>query len=154
VISESVKSRLKHLEDSILKATEEAEQLETMTLLFPDLEVEVNRWGTKKLTSRMVNSMAVDYDTGHSCGCCEDAPLFAYPYVEFEGIRVHSKPSKVYIGERCYHVVGGELYDQRCLGELRTEGFNPELIAKIEKLVDEVPSYLPYDDDDEAEGDS
>lgn len=156
MISNSVKRRLSVLENTINEAKVEVEQIEILTLLFPDLVIETNRWGSKKFTSKLAANLVTEFETAFSCSCCDDSPLFAYPYADFEGIRVYSNPSSIYIGERCEYAQGGRRYDTDCLEELKKKGFRKELIAKIDKLVSAPLSYLPNDDvdSDEAEGDT
>jgi len=152
--SDSIKKRLSDLKDSISKAEAELEQIKILALPFPDLVVKSNKWGDKKFTSKMVTSMAVDFDTGYSCSCCIDSPLYAYPFVEFDGNRVYSNPDSIYIGERNCYVEGEKLYDQSCLDILKEQGFNDELIGKIRELVVQTPIYLGDSNDDEAEEDT
>lgn len=156
MLSESIEKRLSLLANTIQEAESEAEKIKTMLLLFPDLEVNIDRWKNVKYTSQMVNTMATEYTTGYSCGCCSDSPYFIYPYVEFEGIRVHSKPARFYIGERCDYVEDGIWYETDCLKTLKEYNLTKEIIAKVENLVNRPPSYLDNDDDvsDEAEGDT
>lgn len=147
---DSVKRRLAVLKKTINEAEDEVEQLGILTLLFPDLSVETNRWGTKKFSSKLATSMVSEFDVGFSCSCCDDSALLAYPYIEIEQIRVYSKPSSIYIGERCNYVEGGQRYNLDCLDKMKEDGFSESFMNKIEALVSSPTPYLPYGDTDEA----
>lgn len=90
------------LQDKISALKSESAQLEKLLQHFPDLKQHVNRWKTIRLQSKSVNSQATAIDTWHSCGCCNDSPLLASPYIVFHGQKIYSDPMEIYVGERTY----------------------------------------------------
>jgi aminoglycoside phosphotransferase (APT) family kinase protein len=68
----------------------------------------------------------------HSCGCCNDAALYARPFLIVDGERVHSVPSYFVVGEKApYH----EAYSDRPVdewdAEMRAAGVPEAIIGKV-----------------------
>ena len=99
-MDESVKRILDSAEK---KAKEDADRAATIKALmekFPDLKIATNRWGRQRYSSASVNAVADKVRFGHNCGCCNDSPLEARPFVEVLGTEVFSHPDYFMVGER------------------------------------------------------
>lgn len=141
----SVQQKLKELKDQAQKATEEITKLEGLLKIFPDLEVTKDRWGTVRYYANSANDLVNDYYTKHSCGCCSDSPLFVYPYLYVEGVKVHSKPDHFCIGEK--NAWGtGEIYDPDSVKALVEKNISDIVVKQIEILV-----KTPVEEVDEIE---
>jgi hypothetical protein len=84
----------------------EAERLEKLVTMFPNIQRHVNRWGKTRLFARDVNSRANRFSLGYNCGCCDDSPLELWVYIETEFGDVYSDPPYFRIGEK--HWKGGD----------------------------------------------
>lgn len=115
--------------------------------VYPDLDVETDRWGTTRYKSKSVNSKCTEVDFRRTCGCCDDPGILAMPYIETEAGYVYSDPFRMEIGEgRTYS------YVQEWKGweeKYRKIGIPEETIAKIRCYLDaEIKTYKEDDDDD------
>jgi hypothetical protein len=81
------------------KLKQRAHLLEQLRAEFPDLHEYHTRW-RKVLVSQKVNESWEAFHTGHSCGCCSDAPWQAWFYAERLGEKVYSDPPFAFIGEK------------------------------------------------------
>lgn len=116
----------------INKFLTKAEKIKKIRENFPDLEIKTNRWGNDWLASAQVNNLADNVDLIHSCGCCEDAVLYAMPYIIVDETKIYSDPSQISIGERCYC---GERPDSDWQEELKKHGIiNQNIFEHIEKF--------------------
>lgn len=88
------------ISEKISELEAEAKKLKKLKKKFPDLKEDRDRWGTIRLYSKSVNSKVTDITTRHSCGCCDDSPLYAMPYLKYEGVEIHSDPVQICIGYR------------------------------------------------------
>jgi len=120
--------------------------------VFPDLAEMPDRWGTCYMTSQSANSRVNKVEFRVSCGCCNDAPVFAQPYLEINGYKVHSSPFEIEIG--CQSPYG--------LGIIETPGWKENLKKHgilSQEVINVVEAYLadntfePYDDDDDDDAD-
>lgn len=126
--------RIKELEEQAKKINEELNQINRLREAFPDLEVTKNRWGTVRYYAESANSLVNDYYTKHSCGCCNDAPLYVYPFLYFEGIKVHSKPDHFCIGEK--NTWGyGDLYDPSSTSIMIEKNIADVVVKQIDLIV-------------------
>lgn len=146
MISSSVERRLKALDNLIQTSQNELKQIQFLLEIFPDLEVKIDQWKNKYFSATTANLKVEDFYTAHSCGCCSDSPLFAYPYLEINGVRVHSEPERFYIGEQCDYVASGERYDDGCIEKLQEHQIAKGVVDRISVLVSQKPEYV--DDDD------
>jgi hypothetical protein len=78
---------------------ERASLLDRLAQEFPGLEERRLRWRTV-LVSPAVNASPERCYTAHSCGCCDDAALYAYFCVERHGEKVYTDPPFVWVGQR------------------------------------------------------
>ena len=151
-LNPSVQKRLDELNAQFKTTNDEILEILKVYEQLPDLEITYDRWKNKRYSSLAVNAKATEYYTGYSCGCCNDSPLFLYPFVEINGTRVHTKPVRFYIGDKSDYIEDGVQYDTDCLKVLETHGLTSELLAKVKTLVTRPPLYLDNSDgcDDEA----
>ena len=119
------------MEKKIQKLREEAAKLERLKAKFPDLTETRDRWGTVRLTAKSANTICTDIDTRHSCGCCNDAPFYAQPYVMFEGSQVFADPERICIGEKSTSYYG-DVWNEDWRDELRKHNIPEAAIAKLE----------------------
>ncbi len=136
------------LEKKIAEEQAKVDQLKRLAETFPDLKEDQDRWKTKRYYSKLVNSQALDVDRIHSCGCCSDAPYYAMPYIEFEGIRIYSNPPRFYLGEGSWSGPGHS-WDGDWAKKMEVAGINKRVIdiVKIEQARDEAGQI-----DDEENG--
>lgn len=151
-IDPTVQKRLDELNAQVKTTHDETMEIINLFDQLPDLEITYDRWKVKRYSSLEVNARATKYYTGYSCGCCSDSPLFLYPFIELDGIRVHTKPVRFYIGERCEYTEDGIRYDTDCLEEMKKQGLSSILIDEVKLLVTRPPLYLDDSDADEIEG--
>lgn len=88
------------MDKGIAAKLEEADRIRALTLQFPDLRIHKDRWGNERYSAASANPQVTNYETRHSCGCCGDAPLLVWPYLEAEYGRVFSDPSSFYFARR------------------------------------------------------
>lgn len=150
-ISSSVQKRLDELNAQFKITNDEILEILDVFDQLPDLEITYDRWRNKRYSSLEVNAKATEYFTGYSCGCCDDAPMFLYPLIEINGIRVYTKPVRFYIGDRNEYTEDGVEYDLDCLEEMKTHGLTSELLLKAKKLVTRATLYLENSDDGDNE---
>lgn len=114
---------------------------------YPDLKIITGRWNTK-YSSKTVNSIATNYDLGHSCGCCSDAALLVYPYIEDNGIRIYSDPPSICIG-RGNEGGYGEIPSYGWEDRLREEKIQENIIKEVEQYFKEHEPVDETNDDSE-----
>lgn len=122
------------MEDKIKKLEEEASKLRKLKEAFPDLEENRDRWKRVRLSAKSANSKTTHIDTHHSCGCCDDAPFLARPYLIYEGEKIYSNPASVCIGEKSTSYYG-DIWDEDWQKRLLDIGTPQETVNKL------VPSY-------------
>jgi hypothetical protein len=107
---------------------------------FDDLSFTVDRWNETRWHSNFITSLATNVEIRHSCGCCDDAPIFARPYVVINGIEVYS-PLCFCVGEKAYG------------GEKPYDNWKKELIdAKIQQcILDKLEAFFETNRLDESE---
>lgn len=105
---------------------------------FPGIKEHSDRWGTIRLISKEINTIADEVFINHNCGCCPDSPIQAWPYKEFFGIEVFSDPTQFFIGQQNQFGIG-EIPDSDWEEELRKENISEEVIRKIQQYFDENP---------------
>ena len=122
------------MEKKIEKLRQEAAKLEKIKSKFPDVTETRDRWGTVRLSAKSANSLTTDIETRHSCGCCNDAPYYAQPYLTFEGERIYSNPERICIGEKATSFYG-DIWYENWRDKLAEIGVPEDTINKLE------PSY-------------
>ena len=116
--------------------------------LFPNVEINRDRWGRERFFSCDVNSKADKVEIHHSCGCCQDAALYARPYIEDSGVTVYSDPPYFTIGygnEWGY----GENESEGWEETMREKNILEEVIKQCRKYLDENKPGAHDDDEDD-----
>lgn len=128
--------------EEISKIQKEIETLEILLKKYPDLERHVDRWRTERFMSKQINSIADKCYFAHSCGCCNDAPLFVRPYIidEETGAEIYSNPAQIFIGEKNPYPVPGRVYKPERADPDWEEGLKKHNISQI--VIDKTQEYL------------
>lgn len=108
----------------------EAERLEKLSALYPDLRRFVGRWEKVVWCSKAVNAQATEYDRRFNCGCCSDSPLEIWPYLETEFGKVYSDPPEFKLGEK--HWISGAKPYAGWKDKLREAGIREEIIEGVQ----------------------
>ncbi len=89
-------------ENELQKAKEIVRKVKILSEKYKDLVVNINRWGAERYSTSEVNEIANCCSFAHSCGCCEDAVLYARPHIVDEELQIliHSNPVDIPIGEK------------------------------------------------------
>jgi hypothetical protein len=117
-------------EASIKAGLREVEEMRALAEEFPDLTLHTDRWKTERLSSAKVNSVASEVLLKHSCGCCSDSPLQAWPYIEKNGKRIFSSPPVFTVGEK--NMFGsGEIETPGWEEPMRAAGISEAAIARV-----------------------
>lgn len=131
----NLEKEISHLRQQNEKAQKELELIETLRLRFPDLEIDRDRWGRARYMAASANALVNQVEFHYNCGCCEDSPLHARPYMELpEGIRIYSNPCGEWIGER--KMFGGFLGYTKWRRIYEEAGVNAGIIEKIQEHID------------------
>lgn len=93
---------IKKLQQEIQSKQQELDLAKKLLTQFPDLNLNINRWGTKRYSSASVNAIVMDFEARHNCGCCPDSPLEIWPYLEFNGVRIYSDPTGFGVGKKSW----------------------------------------------------
>ena len=136
-----VKERLEKLE-------KEFSGLETSFKLFPDIEEHRDRWETIRLCTPSINKLTDDVEIRHSCGCCADASLQAWPFKLIQGTYIYSKPTCFFIGQQNDYGYG-EIPDPNWQDKLKEADIPQMVIDKIQAYLDNNPPI--YEEDEEYE---
>jgi hypothetical protein len=110
--------------------------------IFPDITYNVNRWKTKRLSSKLVTPRVTHVEVRANCGCCNDSGLEIWPYIVHGEHRIYSNPCGITVGD----VFNGlsENYKERIEGK----GFPDSIFSLIETQVKE---YMGDDDADDED---
>ena len=141
--------------DELEAKQKELNSMRKISELFPDIKEHRNRWGTIRLTTKDANSKTNQAQICHSCGCCEDAPLQAWPYLEVDGIKVFSDPPYFTVGEKIpyYYGMGERPYDE-WEQKLRDANIPESIISIVQDYFNEnKPKHVEYVDDDDNDND-
>ena len=121
-MSESISKLVTELKSKAEEAAEVEKLVEKLLAEFPDLEVRYDRWHKQYFTSKSVMPIATDVMIRHSCGCCNDSPLYVTPYVIRGSSKVFVDDITICIGERSFY--GGEEPSGDLEEILERNGFN------------------------------
>jgi len=102
----TLQEEIKAIQDEAVKKQAEAENLQKLLALVPNLQRYVGRWGKVVYYSVDVNERVCHIDMRHNCGCCPDSPLEVWPYLITEHGKVYSDPPCFHVGDRCEY--GGD----------------------------------------------
>ena len=106
----------------------EAERLVRLYEKYPDMKKYVGRWNKIAYYSRSINEIANEVELRHNCGCCNDSPLEAWPFLQTEDGRVYSDPPRILVGEK--HWIAGDTPEDGWEEKLLKEKI-PEKIVEI-----------------------
>lgn len=140
----SLQEHLERRRAEIQKEQDELALVEALAKKYPDLKRHVNRWKRERFTSASVNSLCVDYDMAHNCGCCNDSPLELWPYVKEGETRIYADGIPFVIGEKNPYSYRDDAYDG-WEDKLRAANFPQELIDKVAR------HFVVYDEDEDTE---
>lgn len=87
------------MRDKVAGLRVEADRLERLSQRFPDLTEYRGRWRTV-LVAKSANAAATGVEVRYSCGCCVDAAVVAWPFVDVDGQRVYSSPTDFKVGTK------------------------------------------------------
>jgi hypothetical protein len=79
------------MNDKVNELRAEADRLEALRRLYPDLREYRGRW-RKVLVSKKAAADCGEAELRRTCGCCSDAPYRAWPYVDTDFGRVYCDP--------------------------------------------------------------
>lgn len=133
-INEEVEKLRREAEASV----SEAERLVRLHEKYPDMKKYVGRWNRIAYYSRSVNEIVDEVELRHNCGCCNDSPLEAWPFLQTENGRVYSDPPRIVVGEK--HWIAGDRPE---------DGWEEKLLKeKIpEKIIEVIRSRFKTDHD-------
>ena len=136
------------------QALEKAQAEYRLSFRFHDLQ-KIKRNGDYYLVSSDVNK-AENYKkiylwTYKSCGCCQDAVIYALPYIIVDDINIYAKADGCAIGEGGSSFYGIMPYESR-FKKYEEYGFSRAVITKIEQFL-AINSPVPYDDDEDEDED-
>lgn len=119
---------------------------------YPDLEIQRGRLSSEFFVSKSVNSKVTDAWFGFGCGCCENSPFYAYPYLhDKNGTKIYADPFRICIGEKC--PLRGLRMDYGWEDRLRGHGLPESIIDKTRVYIDENTWDYESEWDDEDEDD-
>ena len=129
------------------KRSQELNTIRSLQARYPDLEQVTHRWKKETFSTTGVNNITTDVDIRHSCGCCPDSPIEAFPYAIVEGVKLYSKPSRFCVGEK-YEPGFGELASTGWADNMRKEGIAEAVIIRVQEFFDKNPPEDCEDDDE------
>lgn len=144
----TIQERITELEKKRDDTQAQIECLKRLEAAFPDLKVNINRWGAVRYESDCARPMCNKFDIAHNCGCCNDSPIELWPYYESNGDKIYAGGIPFQIGERYYH--RGEKPYNNWQESLRAKGINEEVIAGVQRWFDDNP-WRPFDEDEEED---
>lgn len=136
--NDTTNKKLQELKEEISSKEKKIKDIEELLKEYPDLEIIVDRWRNEFYISKTANSKVSEFYTKHSCGCCSDSPLFAYPYVRINnGLKIHSNPYRFCIGEKDLYSNSGEKYltENEIIKNLEKENISRNIIEKLAAII-------------------
>lgn len=118
------------LQAEAAKKLAEADRLQKLTELYPDLQKRVGRWDKVAYYSKAVNALVTNYDQRYNCGCCNDSPLEIWPYLETPHGRVYSDPPEFRVGEKYW--MGGDKPYAGWKEEMQKAGIPESIIDRVQ----------------------
>jgi hypothetical protein len=137
---------MKNFANVLKKQKEEIAIGDALLRDFPDLLVDSDRWQHERLCSAAVNTKATDVLIKHSCGCCAEATLQAWPFLVAHDRKIYSNPPCFDIGEG--GACGGDIPFagwRKCLTDAQISDC---VIAKVQEYFD---THAPHENAGELE---
>jgi hypothetical protein len=132
------------LNKELMEKKLEIQRIESNMAQFSDLKKDVDRWNQCRYSSKSANSLTTDVEISHSCGCCNDSPLYARPYLIANGERIYSDPVIFVIGERNYG--GGENEWPGWEKKMREHNI-PQIVIDITRAY--LDEHKPYEEEED-----
>jgi len=125
---------------------------------YPDLQLHIDRWRNERLVSKSVNTLVDDCHFSHSCGCCNDSPLFAWCYLKDGDTEIYSDPPNIAIGEKNPYPIPGTVYKpERAYGNweesMRQNGLSEVVIERARTYLEATADLGKLLDDDKDDYD-
>jgi hypothetical protein len=143
------------IKKDIDKLQKELSKREKLQKQFPDLKEHVNRWKTKRLQAASANAIATDIELVHGCGCCNDAPLYANPYLLVDGEKIYSDPIQICVGERNPNSYSRDTWDEDWEETLKKHNISQQAIDSIRSTAERdlrwESRYWDLDNDEKEE---
>lgn len=122
----SIKGQIEDLRKEIALKDQELINLINLEKLYPDVRKYQAKYRAFQ-QSKSVNNKVTDFEYKYSCGCCSDAAVMVFPYLETKCGKVYSDPCSFTIGER-YQMPHGSWKKS-----LVNAGISDTVICMIEK---------------------
>lgn len=122
----SVEKEIERLKKEATASLAEAARLEQLRSRFPDLAKVTDRHRWERLISSAV--VATEAELRHSCGCCSDAMLRLYLYLDTDLGRVYSSKSSYVVGEKSTY---GDTPKAHWKETLEMDGVPPNIIQMV-----------------------
>lgn len=124
--------------DKAEKTIDESRRVIELVKFYPDtFKISSDRWGKKRYSCSDLNSQCNEMELGHSCGCCDDAPLYCYPFVAMDGgIKIYAGGIPYIIGERDPETYR-DIPDANWQEVLKKDDISDIVIEKVQKYFDE-----------------
>jgi hypothetical protein len=130
-----IEEKIEELSKNKIKTEENILVLEKIKNKFNNVTIQLDRWRKEYVCSPDINSIADNYYTHHDCGCCDDSPLFIFPYIEFENVKIYSDPYKICIGEKNYEF--GDKINDNCEEKLVKHNISKKIIEFVVTMKEE-----------------
>ncbi len=131
-------TQIDDLKNKLTQQVQEANSQLSLFEQFPDLHEYMGRWRSY-LCAKSVNSITENVGFVHSCGCCDDAVLYAMPYIERDGHRIYSDPPQIGVGEKAGYWCSGEKPWDDWQEEVKKHGLPNHIMDKIEQYFKDNP---------------
>jgi hypothetical protein len=129
-----IQEKLDELRREAEKNQVEAEKLEELAKLYPDLEEHIGRWNKSVMCSASVNGLVTDFDDRFNCGCCPDSPWEVWPYLDTPCGKVYSNPAEFQVGEKYEGSAATPCKDWQ--NSLRKAGISEKVIEGVSNRFD------------------
>jgi hypothetical protein len=128
------------IQEKLTQLKKEAERLDNLTKLYPDLEEYTGRWERSVVCSVSVNGLVTDFDSRFNCGCCSDSPWEVWPYLKTPYGRVYSNPARFSVGTKYDHDIA--IPDKDWKKDLLRAGIADTVIEKISEVFEQNRTIL------------
>jgi len=108
----------------------EADKLEAMLKVYPNLCKKVGRWNKVVFYTKDVNALVTRFDIRHNCGCCADSHLEVWPYLETPYGNVYSDPPEFRVGHK-EPIYGGNRPDKGWDKVMKDAGIPEAIVGAV-----------------------